>query len=128
MTTKMRLVLYDLLCILYYVLLIGWVFAVFNLIIFWFGSALFFLSSLFIRPNEYDFGKTRRVILISILSIMVISCITAYCIGVKSSLDDSLCHLLPTWFQLILGCCLVVIAVVMLSKLLQDLKVGQKME
>lgn len=128
MTTKMRLVLYDLLCILYFVFLIGWVFAVFNLIIFWFGSALFFLSSLFIRPNEYNLGKTRRVILVLIFSIMAISCIAAYFKGVKSSLDDSLRHLLPTWFQLILGCCFVATAVVMLSKLLQDLKVGQKME
>ena len=128
MTTKMRLVLYDLLGILYFVFLIGWVFAVFNLIIFWFVTALFFLSSLFIRPNEYNPVKTRRVIPILIFSIMAISCIVAICIGVKSSLDDSLCYLLPTWFKLILGCCFAANTVVMLSKLLQDLKIGQKME
>ena len=128
MATKTRLVSYDLLCILYFLLFTGWVFAVFNLIIFWFGSVLFTSSSLFIRPNGYNLGKKRRVIMISIVSIMVISCIAAYFIGVKSSLDDSLCHILPTWFQLTLGCCFVAIAIVMLSKLLQDLKVGQKME
>jgi hypothetical protein len=128
MTTKMRLILYDLLGILYFVFLIGWVFAVFNLIIFLFVTALFSLLSLFIRPNQYDLGKTRRVILILIFSIMVISCIVAICIGVKSSWDDSLCPLLPTWFKLIFGCCLAANTVVVLSKLLQDLKIGQKME
>ena len=125
MAIKMRLVLYDLLCILYFVFIIGWVFAVFNLIIFWFGSALFFLSSLFIRLNEYNLGKTRRVIIAFTFSIVAICCISAYFIGVKSSLDDSLRFPLPTWFQLVLGCCFVAAAIVTLLKLLQNIKVGQ---
>jgi hypothetical protein len=124
MTTKTRFVLYDSLYILYFVLVAGWIFSILNMMVFFIGLPLLLLPSALIRPHGYKIGKTKGVILVLIFSVMVISGLVAYCLGVKPSIDDALCILLPTWFQLMLGCGFVAAAVVMLSKLLQDLKVS----
>jgi hypothetical protein len=115
----MQSVLCDSLFILYFGLFAGWSFSIINFIVFILGQPLLLIPTIFIRPPEYKIGKTRGVILVLIVFVMAISGFVAYCLGVES-VDSSLW---PIWFKLMLGCCFVAAAAVMLSKLLQDMKV-----
>ena len=128
MSTKALSILYDLLCILFFVFYAGWIFSIFNLMVFFLGKPLVLLPIAFLRPCEYKVGKTRYVIIVLIFFVVFISVVVAYFLGVKKLIDDSGFVLLPAWFQLILGGCFLVGAFVMLSKLLQDLKISKKME
>jgi apolipoprotein N-acyltransferase len=94
------------------------------MMVFFIGLPLLLLPAALIRPHGYKIEKTRGVILVLIFSVMVISGIMAYCVDVKPSIDDALCILLPIWLRLMLGCGFVAAAVVMLSKLLQDLSIS----
>jgi len=118
MSIKKRMLLYDSLYFLYFVLFSGSIFTTWTSLFFFFVQPLILLPAIAIRPREYNIGKLRFMIICLLLTIMTIILIIAYPLGV----DVKIGTLWPIWLKLIVGSCFASCAIIMISKLIEDMK------
>jgi hypothetical protein len=124
MSTKKRMVLYDSLCILYFLIYGGAVFTGWPLMAVTFVLPLIMLPLIVIRPPEYKMGKARVIIFFVIIAILTVSLI----IALKSGIDNKDSALWPVYLKLIFGGGFASLAIIMVSKLLEDMKFIERTE
>ena len=126
MTNKGRAILCDTLGILFFGLYAGWSFSLINLIVLFLVQPFLLLPSIFIRPGVVHKNKMNKVIgvILSLIAlIIVISGFVGYFVMGAKSADSSQW---PFAFKLTLGLCFLTGMVVMLYKLLQDMKIPEE--
>jgi hypothetical protein len=124
MTTKAQAILRDTLFILFFGLYTGMAFSLINHLVLLLVQPFLLVPLMFTRSGGYTFKTKRAKVIILILVILIIAILEfeAYFMGVKSA-DSSQW---PFALKLSFGLFFLICMVVMLYKLLQDMKIPEE--